>query len=57
MRPSTADKQAEKEAVLFEERVRSGIVSIDGKTQFADYADRWMHTADISLMRSADRKE
>jgi hypothetical protein len=48
MRPSAADKQAEKEAVLFEERVRSGIVSIDGKTKFEEYAARWMDTAEIA---------
>jgi len=48
MRPTAADKQAEKEAVLFEERVRSGIVSADGKTKFRDYADRWMGTADLA---------
>jgi len=48
MRPTAADKQAEKEAVLFEERVRSGVVSIDGKTKFEDYAARWMDTADLA---------
>ncbi len=48
MRPSTADKQAEKEAVLFEERVKSGIVSLDGKTKFAEYAARWMETAELA---------
>jgi len=48
MRPSAADKQADKEAVLFEDRVLSGIVSIDGKTKFEDYAARWMETAELA---------
>ena len=42
MRLSAADKQAEKEAVLFEEWVRSGVVSIDRKIRFEDYAAQWM---------------
>lgn len=48
MRPGAADKQAQKEAVLFEDRVRSGIVSLDGKTKFANYAARWMDTAELA---------
>ncbi len=48
MRPSAADKQAEKEAVLFEERVRRGIVSLDGKTTFKEYADRWMEMSKLA---------
>ena len=47
MRPSAADKQAEKEAALFEELVRSGVISIDGKTRFSDYAAKWMRVADL----------
>ena len=47
MRPTAADKQAEREAVLFEEKVRSGVVSIDGKTKFADYAARWMEAKEM----------
>ena len=48
MRPTAADKQADKEAVLFEERVRSGVVSFDGKTKFSEYAARWMENAEIA---------
>ena len=48
MRLTAADKQAEKEAALFEDRVRRGIVSVDGNTRFEDYAARWMETADIA---------
>jgi hypothetical protein len=48
MRPSAADKQAEKEAVLFEQRVRSGVVSLDGKTTFSEFTARWMETAELA---------
>lgn len=48
MRPTAADKQAEKEAVLFEEKVRSGVVSINGKTSFADYAAQWMDAVELA---------
>ena len=48
MRPSAADKQADKEAVLFEGRCRSGVVSVDAKTKFEDYAARWMETAELA---------
>ena len=48
MRPSAADKQAEKEAILFEEKVRSGVVSIDGKTRFSNYAAQWMDAATLA---------
>lgn len=44
MKESTADKQAKKEAVLFEEKVKNGTVNKDGKIKFADYAARWMET-------------
>ena len=48
MRPSTAEKEANRQALLFEDSVRRGLVSIDGKTKFADYADRWLEAADIA---------
>ena len=48
MSPAKAEKQAEKEAVLFEERARIGILPVDGKTKFEDYAARWMETAELA---------
>lgn len=48
MRLSAAGRQAEKEAVLFEQKVKSGLMSIDGKMRFADYAARWMETAELA---------
>ena len=48
MRPSTADKQAEKEASLFEERLRSSIISFDGNMKFSEYAAHWMEAAELA---------
>jgi len=50
MKESAADKQADKEAVLFEDRVRKGIVTADGKMKFEDYAARWLELADLAPM-------
>ena len=47
MKPSAAEKQAHKEAALFEEKIKSGTVTIDGKIKFADYAARWMEAAEL----------
>ena len=47
MKESAADKQAEKEATLFEDKVRGGTITIDGSMKFADYAARFLETADI----------
>lgn len=48
MRPTAAEKQAQKEAALFEKAVRSGVISVDGKTRFGEYAARWMETAELA---------
>jgi len=48
MRQSAAEKEADRQATLFEEKIRTGVVSTDGKTRFEDYAARWMETADIA---------
>lgn len=49
MRESAADKQAQKEAVLFEEKVKSGVVTIDGNIKFADYAAYWLENAEFRI--------
>ena len=48
MSESAADKEAEKQAVLFEESVRSGVVSVDGKTKFADYAAHYIEVSELA---------
>ena len=48
MKETAADKQAEKEGILFEEKVKSGTVTIDGRIKFADYAARWMETTELA---------
>lgn len=42
MRPTSAEKEATKQAALFEDKVKQGLVSFDGKTKFADYATVWL---------------
>jgi integrase len=40
MTPKQIDKEVERQAVLFEERVRTGQV-LDGTVRFAEFADKW----------------
>ena len=47
MKPSAADKEAQKQAVLFEEKVKNGEITIDGGMKFAEYAERWIESSDI----------
>ena len=47
MAESKADKQAEKEAVLFEEKIKQGHITIDGKIKFADYAEKWLELSGV----------
>ena len=47
MKQSAADKQAEKEAVLFEEKIKTGVITIDGNIKFADYAAQWLETKEF----------
>ena len=54
MKPSAAEKQAQKEAALFEEKIKSGTVTLDGKIKFADYAAKWI---DFTEMKPTTRFE
>ena len=47
MKPSAANKRAEKEAALFEEKVKSGVITLDGNMKFADYAAHWLETREV----------
>ncbi len=47
MKPAAAEKEAQKQAVLFEEKVKAGVITIDGNMKFADYAARWLELASI----------
>ncbi len=38
MRPTTAEKEAQKQAALFEQRVQSGLAAFGGNTSFKEYA-------------------
>jgi integrase len=47
MRPSAADKEAEKEATRFEDRARR-FASVNGKIKFMDFAREWVETSDLA---------
>lgn len=50
--PGMTAKQIEKElnrqATLFEEKVHQGLVSLDGTTRFEEYAAKWLETAELA---------
>lgn len=48
MRPTSADKEANKQAALFEDKVKQGLVSFDGKTRFGDYANTWIENEPLA---------
>ena len=45
MRPSTAEKEAHKMAVLFENQVQSGLVAFDGSTKLGEYVQEWIENS------------
>lgn len=47
MKPSAADKQAKKEAALFDEKIKDGAVTVGGSVKFAEYAARWLEDSSI----------
>ncbi|MDL2219384.1 tyrosine-type recombinase/integrase [Ruminococcaceae bacterium OttesenSCG-928-O06] len=57
MRPTTAEKEAKRQALLFEEKVRQGLLSFDGKTRFADYANSWLENEPLAYKTRARYKE
>ena len=42
MRQTAAEKKVQKKAILFEDRVKKGLVSFNGTTKFEDYANQWV---------------
>ena len=48
MRPTTAEKEAQRQATLFEEKVHSGLVAFDGGTTLGEYAAEWVKNAQIA---------
>lgn len=57
MRPTAAEKEAQRQATLFEEKVRQGLASFDGKTRFVDYANRWMENTPLAYKTKARYEE
>ncbi|MFT8890126.1 MAG: tyrosine-type recombinase/integrase [Ethanoligenens sp.] len=48
MRPSAEEKELNKQAALFEEQVKNGLVTFGGSTRFADYAKEWIQAEQIA---------
>lgn len=49
MTPKQIEKELNRQATLFEEKVHRGLVSLDGSTRFEDYATKWMANAQIAV--------
>lgn len=49
MKESTADRQAQKEAILFEDKIKRGLVAFDGKTTFIEYARNWVANQSLAF--------
>jgi integrase len=48
MRPSAIEKEVQKQATLFEDKVKSGLIASNGNTKFCEYAEKWLECAEIS---------
>lgn len=48
MRPSSADKEAARQAALFEEKAKQGLAAFGGNTRFADFARNWIDTQPLA---------
>jgi integrase len=48
MPPKSAEKEAARQALLFETMVKNGGVTYDGNTRFSDYAEKWLERAQIA---------
>jgi len=48
MSEKAEQKELNRQATLFEEQVKKGLVAMDGKTKFAEYAAKWMASAQLA---------
>ena len=48
MRPGAAEKEAQKQAAIFEDQVKRGLVGMAGGIRFEDYARQWMEAAQLA---------
>lgn len=49
MRPTTAEKEANRQALLFEDQVKRGLASFAGSTKFEDYATAWVENEPMAF--------
>lgn len=57
MRPTTAEKEVVKQAALFEDKVKRGMVAFDGNTTFGEYAHNWVENEPLAPKTRARYKE
>lgn len=57
MSEKAEQKELNRQATLFEEQVKLGMAALDGKTRFADYAERWMKSAQLAPTTRARYEE
>jgi integrase len=48
MRPTTADKEAARQAAVFEDKAKQGLASFGGSTRIADYARNWIEVQPLA---------
>ncbi len=49
MRPTAAEKEVNKQALLFEDRVRHGLACFAASTKFEDYANAWVENTPLAF--------
>lgn len=49
MRPSAVEKEVNRQALLFEDRVKKGLASFGGSTKFEDYATAWVENEPMAF--------
>ena len=54
MRPTTVEKEAQRQAALFEDKVKQGLVSFAGSTRFEEYATAWVENEQLAY-KTRDR--
>lgn len=49
MRPTAAEKEAARQAALFEEKAKQGLTAFGGSTKFSDYASAWVENEPLAF--------
>jgi integrase len=57
MRPTTVEKELNRQATLFEEKVKQGLTAFAGSTKFEDYANAWVENEPLAFKTRERYKE